>query len=109
LGAALFMFLARGADNAVEATLLICGALGMLAFTWSGFGPNHLDIAPKHAGFLLGVSNTAGSLPGVIGVIITGWLLDVTGTYASAFLLASGICVFGAIVWLLFASGERQI
>lgn len=109
LGAAVFLFLAPEAQSAVSAVLLICGALGMLAFTWSGFAPNHLDIAPSHAGFLLSVSNTAGSLPGVVGVIITGWLLDTTGTYTSTFILASAICVFGAIVWLLFASGERQI
>ena len=109
LGAASFMFLARAAETPLEAMFLICGALGALALTWSGFAPNHLDIAPNHAGFLLGVSNTAGSLPGVIGVIVTGWLLEVTGTYEASFLLASCVCVFGAVVWGVFASGERQV
>lgn len=108
-GAAAFLFIVRTADAPVEAMLLICGALGMLAITWPGYATNHLDIAPRHAGFLFGVTNTAGSMPGVIGVAVTGWLLDVTGTYASAFILASGVSIFGAIVWVLFASGERQI
>ena len=109
IGAAGFLFFVTSATTPFSAVLLICGALGMLALTWSGFGPNHLDIAPRHAGLLLGVTNTAGSLPGIIGVIVTGWLLDVTGSYDAAFLLSAAVCVFGSIVWAIFASGERQI
>jgi len=109
IGAAGFLLFVGSATTPLAAVLLICGALGMLALTWSGFGPNHLDIAPRHAGLLLGVSNTAGSLPGIIGVIVTGWLLDVTGSYQAAFFLAAGVCIFGSIIWALFASGERQI
>lgn len=109
LGAALFLLLAPLAQSVVPAMLIICGALGMLGCTWSGFGPNHLDIAPQHAGFLLSVSNTAGSLPGVVGVVMTGWLFDLTASYNATFVLAAGICLAGACVWLLFASGERQV
>lgn len=108
MGAALFLLLVRGAHDAWNAVFLICGALGMLAFTWSGFATNHLDIAPRHAGFLLGLTNTAGSLPGVVGVVITGWLRETTGSYDATFLLAAGVCAFGALVWAIFASGERQ-
>ena len=71
--------------------------------------PNHLDIAPRYADVLMGITNTAGTIPGIIGVAITGWLVDVTGTYSAAFALAAGINIFGAIVWLAFASGERVI
>jgi len=109
LGAAFFLLFVNSADTPLFAMLLICGALGMLALTWSGFGPNHLDIAPNHAGLLLGVTNTAGSLPGIVGVIVTGWLLDVTGAYNAAFILAAAVCIFGSVVWALFASGEQQI
>jgi ACS family sodium-dependent inorganic phosphate cotransporter len=103
------MLLARDVDSAGIAVLLMCGALGAGAFTWSGFVPNHLDIAPRYADVLMGITNTAGTIPGIIGVAITGWLVDVTGTYSAAFALAAGINIFGAIVWLAFASGERVI
>ena len=109
VGSAIFMLLARDVDSAGVAVALMCGALGMAAFTWSGFVPNHLDIAPRYADVLMGITNTAGTVPGIIGVALTGWLVDATGTYAAAFTLVAAINVFGALVWLAFATGERII
>lgn len=109
LGSATFMLLARDVDTAGIAMLYMCGALGAAAFTWSGFVPNHLDIAPRYADVLMGITNTAGTVPGIIGVAITGWMVDATGTYSAAFALAAAVNVFGAIVWLAFATGERVI
>jgi len=109
LGSAGFLLLAPGAQSATTALLIMCGALGTLGFTWSGFAPNHLDIAPRHADVLMGVTNTAGTVPGVIGVLITGWLVDVTGTYASAFALAAAINICGALVWLAFSSAKPVV
>mgnify|MGYP003676273814 CR=1 FL=1 len=109
LGSALFMLLARDVDSPTTAMLLMCGALGAASFTWSGFVPNHLDIAPRYADVLMGITNTAGTVPGIIGVALTGWLVDATGTYSAAFTLVAAINVFGALVWLAFATGERVI
>lgn len=109
VGSATFMLLARDVDSAGMGMALMCGALGAISFTWSGFVPNHLDIAPRYADVLMGITNTAGTIPGIIGVALTGVLVDATGTYSVAFALAAGINIFGAIVWLLFASGERVV
>jgi len=109
IGAAVFLVLARNVNTAPEAMLHMCGALGLLAFTYSGFAPNALEIAPKYSGILAGITNTAATIPGIIGVTATGWLVDVTGTYASAFALAATLCVFGAVVWLLFATARPVI
>ena len=49
-------------------------ALGFLALGRAGFAVNHMDIAPKYAGIVMGVSNTAGTLAGIIGVDFTGLL-----------------------------------
>lgn len=38
----------------------------------SGYGPCPLDIAPKFAGALIALSNTAGTIPGIISPSITG-------------------------------------
>jgi ACS family sodium-dependent inorganic phosphate cotransporter len=56
-----------------------------------------------------GISNTVGTLPGIFGVFITGWLVDRTGTYAAPFLLTAGLSVCGGIFYLVFGSGKRQI
>lgn len=109
LGSAVFLLLVRDAGDAATAMWLMCGALGLTALTWAGYSPNHLEIAPRYADILLGLTNTFGTLPGIIGVAVTGWLVEVTGTYDAAFMLAAGLNVSGAIVWLLWMSSDRIV
>jgi ACS family sodium-dependent inorganic phosphate cotransporter len=109
LGSAACMLAARDVTTPGMALGLMCGALGLLALSWSGFLPNHLEIAPRHADILMGITNTAGTVPGIVGIAITGWMVDVSGTYTSAFALAAGINIFGACVWLLFGTAKRVI
>jgi MFS transporter, ACS family, solute carrier family 17 (sodium-dependent inorganic phosphate cotransporter), other len=107
LGGAAFLLLASQATTPGMALFLLCSAMGIGGLCWAGFGGNHLDIAPEYADILFGISNTAGTIPGIIGVAATGWLLDLTGNYTAPFILAAGICVAGAMVWLVWGSGER--
>ena len=79
----------------------------MLGLTWSGFATNHFDIAPRHADVLCGITNTAGTLPGIIGVAATGVLLDMTGGYTATLILAAAVNIFGAVVWLIWGTGKR--
>jgi len=109
LGTAIFLLLASQADTVLLAMLTLSGAVGLLAFSYSGFGPNALEIAPRYSGILAGITNTVATLPGILGIVITGWLVDVTGTYVSAFAIAAGLNIFGAIVWLLFASSKPVV
>ncbi len=109
IGASAFMLLITLPSSPTGAVALMCGALGALGLTWVGYAPNHLEIAPRHADILMGITNTAGTLPGVIGVAIAGWLLDTTGSYVSVFLLGAGISTAGAVVWILFSSSDPII
>ena len=38
--------------------------LGLAGFARGGFSVNHMDIAPRHAGVVMGISNTAGTVAG---------------------------------------------
>ena len=107
LGAAACMLAVQNVTSAVPALSLMCGALGFAALTWSGFVPNHLDIAPRYADVLMGITNTAGTVPGFVGIYITGWLVDATGGYGAAFVLCAAVNVFGAVVWLFFGTAKR--
>ncbi|KAL5058206.1 hypothetical protein RYX36_029810 [Vicia faba] len=49
---------------------------GTNAFSQSGLYSNHQDIAPRYSGILLGLSNTAGVLAGVLGTTATGYILQ---------------------------------
>ena len=109
IGSATFLLLMQTATTPMMAMLLMCGASGTLAFCLAGFAANPFDIAPRHADVIWGISNTAGTLPGIFGVYITGWLIDRTGSYTAPFFLTAAVGVAGAIVYLLFASGVREI
>lgn len=64
LGAAVaLMFMPRARTVTSGVTATTC-ALGLAGFARGGFSVNHMDIAPKYAGILMGISNTAGTLAG---------------------------------------------
>jgi ACS family sodium-dependent inorganic phosphate cotransporter len=109
MGSAAALLAAQAVQTLPGAVLCMCAALGFLACTCSGWAPNHLDIAPRYADVLMGLSNTFGTLPGVVGVAVAGWLVDVTGSYAAIFALVAVINLFGTAVWIAFASGERVV
>ncbi|XP_043690260.1 probable anion transporter 6 [Telopea speciosissima] len=91
--------------------------LGFLALGRAGFAVNHMDVAPKYAGIVMGVSNTAGTLAGIIGVDLTGRLLEAAKTahldlsspesWRSVFFMPGYLCIFSSIIFLLFATGEK--
>jgi len=41
-------------------------------------------------------------------VLVSGWILDVTGSWAMVFQVAAAVAAFGLIFYLIFGSGERQ-
>ena len=109
LGGAGFLLLLPFATTPGIALLLMCGTTSALALCIAGFGPNAFDIAPKYADVIWGITNTAGTLPGIIGVAVTGFLVQRTGSYDAPFLVTAALCVAGAITYRAIGSGERQI
>ena len=85
---------------------------GMLGLSRGGFAVNHMDIAPDHAGILMGISNTAGTLSGLIGVSTTGALLELVGGVTNAtsffwpFFLCSLLCFFGTFFFEFAGTGD---
>lgn len=88
---------------------IITSSLALSSFALGGLYCTHQDISPKYASILLGITNTAGAIPGVLGVYLTGVLLDQTHSWTMALFAP---CIFfwvtGAIVWNIFASSEPQ-
>jgi len=105
-GIATFLMLMRDVHSATTALALVCAATACVGILMSTFLPNALDIAPGHSAVLVGISNTIATIPGIAGVAITGWLIDTSGTYASAFLLTAAVCVGGALFYLLCGSAR---
>ena len=57
----------RDTTNAITALVL---AVGFSGFAISGFNVNHLDIAPRFASILMGISNGIGTLSGMFCPIV---------------------------------------
>jgi MFS transporter, ACS family, solute carrier family 17 (sodium-dependent inorganic phosphate cotransporter), other len=87
------------------AVMSVGNALG--AFVTGGFAVNHMDIAPRYAGTLMGITNTAGTIPGIIGVFVSGLILELTGSWTLVFQVASGVTLFGLLFFLAFSSSRR--
>ncbi|KAF3788576.1 putative anion transporter 7 [Nymphaea thermarum] len=98
---------------------VVCSSvsLGFLALGRAGFAVNHLDVAPRYAGIVMGFSNTAGTLAGVIGVGLTGRILEAAKiehlglstpeSWRTVFFVPAYLCIFSALIFLLFSTGEK--
>src|SRR5262249_15705925 len=100
------MFVGYIHDAPTAIALMSVGSI-LGACAASGFAVNHLDIAPRYAGVLMGLSNTAGTIPGIIGRNVSGWILAVLHWGTLVFQVAAGVYVFGMVFYLLFASSKR--
>jgi cyanate permease len=56
---------------------------------------------PKAVGRWCGLKNGFSNLAGVICPALTGFTVDWTGHFHVAILIAAGICLLGAMVWVL--------
>jgi MFS family permease len=81
------------------ATGLITLGMGLSALTCAGVSASHLEVAPRHAGVIFGVGNTAGTLAGLVAVPGLGYVLQHTGNWSLAFGLAAVHNVIGALLW----------
>lgn len=80
-------------------------------FAISGFNVNHLDIAPRYASILMGLSNGIGTIAGAICPYIVNMLIGEEHTmekWREVFILSACIHYAGVIFYAVFASGELQ-
>jgi MFS transporter, ACS family, solute carrier family 17 (sodium-dependent inorganic phosphate cotransporter), other len=81
-----------------------CNGIGSAAF-----GVNHLDVAPTYGGVLMGISNTFATIPGIIGVALTGMIVQTTHSFSAVFILIAAVYVIGMILYLRWGSGDQRL
>lgn len=95
------------------ACMLVCAlgsprlaVLGLAAYSISiGLGPIGTFTAgqilggPRAAGKWIALQNGAGGISGVVGPLVTGMLIDLTGDYRIAFLFSAAVALAGVYFW----------
>ncbi|XP_050431830.1 vesicular glutamate transporter 1-like [Adelges cooleyi] len=106
----LFMTLAAKSTSAAMSVTCLTLAVGLGAFAWTAFSVNHLDVAPQYASVLMGLSNTVATIPGIVSPMLAGLIVQHKSAeeWQWVFLIASGMYMFGAVFYGLFASGDLQ-
>lgn len=109
LGPAMCLAGASLTDDSHLKVALITGGLGLASFSLAGLYCNHADLSPRYAPVLLGLTNTSAAIPGIIGVTITGAILDKTGSWPLALFVPSiAFFVTGSAVFTAWGSSDQQ-
>jgi MFS family permease len=93
-----FVMCALGSSLVALVCLLIAGV--MLGVGSSGiFAVAQTLAGPHAAGRWVGFQNCFANVAGILAPIVTGFIVQRTHSFATAFVLAAGMSVIGAIGW----------
>ncbi|XP_046664364.1 vesicular glutamate transporter 1 [Homalodisca vitripennis] len=107
---AVFFIVVAYARSAFTATLALTFGVAFSGFAISGFNVNHLDIAPRYASILMGMSNGIGTIAGLICPIAIDYITynQTHESWKHVFLLAATVHFIGVTFYAIYASGELQ-
>jgi cyanate permease len=83
-------------------------------FSFGTYTSNHWAITqtlagPLAAGRWTGIQNGFGNLSGIIASWLTGYLVQRTGSFHSAFVIASLVAVTGALMWGVVVKSVKEV
>ena len=94
--------------SSLALSLGLVGALSIVRFRTPIKEPEELTYIFLTIGIGLATGASQYSIA-IIGVALTGWLVDATGDYGSAFFLCASVKIFGAVVWFIWSTAEKII
>src|SRR5262249_42247439 len=90
------------------AVTLLTLCVGFLRLATGSVNSFPIDLAPlPMVGALTGVQNFFGSIGALLAPIITGYIVNATGSFAGSFVVAGGMALFGAVSYL-FVVGSLE-
>jgi len=108
IGAVPLLALPAARSAGVAIALVAISAAGN-SLGLAAFGVNHLDVGPRYAGVLMGISNTVATIPGIVGVAAAGFILQAAGSFTAIFYLTAAVYMLGAAGYLRWASGDQKL
>ena len=99
LGAALSMMVCAFGDPSLSVPSLFVAGIAFGFNTPTIFAIGQTLAGPRAAGVWIGLQNCMGNFAGILAPIITGVVVDKTGEFYWAFVVAAGISLTGPIWW----------
>ncbi|MGH3642091.1 MAG: MFS transporter [Mycobacterium sp.] len=105
------IMLAVIAPNDAVALALFTLSYGFLMIGGPSIGSMPLEFAPtpRHVGALGGIQNCAANLAGFLGPIVTGAIIQFSGSYAGALVVTGVVSVVGALAYLVLVPALAPI
>lgn len=101
-------FLLLGFCHSLPCTItLLSLGVGLGFLPLSLFFNINVAIGKKDAGFAQGITSSYFSLAGIIAPVLTGWFVDLTGNFQSAFLFMGSLTAFTVFIVLFFHHPDR--
>ncbi|CAK9810748.1 Vesicular glutamate transporter 1 [Anthophora quadrimaculata] len=96
--------------NGTAAIVALAFGVAASGFAISGFNVNHLDIAPRYASILMGMSNGIGTIAGLLVPFFVNNITEKKDAYSwrNVFIIAACVHIFGITFYGIFCSGELQ-
>ena len=107
LGAAGFVgaVYTRSPEAAIACLVLASGAHDCtLPVLWA----TTTDVGGKFGGTAAGFVNFASTLSGMVAPLTSAWLYEAFGSFTAVFLVAAGLYLCGACLWLVIDAGKKQ-
>ncbi|XP_050085285.1 vesicular glutamate transporter 1 [Anopheles aquasalis] len=106
----LFFLVVAHATSPMGAVTALTLGVAFSGFAISGYNVNHLDIAPRYASILMGMSNGIGTIAGLICPIAIDHLTrgQPKSCWSTVFTIAATVHLVGITFYAIFASGELQ-
>ena len=95
-------------DMVVVGLLLCLAGVATASLSTNLYSVAQMFAGPRAAGTWIGVQNALGNISGILGPIISGYLIDRSG-YGGAFFLAAGVAAFGGLWWVVAVPKIRQV
>ncbi|MEK3893457.1 MFS transporter [Bacillus sp. FSL W7-1354] len=98
------------ADSAILAVILLCVAKSGTTVAASQVWALPGDVAPKNmTSMVAGIQNTVSNMGGVVGPIITGFIVGATGSFVPALLFSAALIVIAILNYLFLLGKVKQI
>lgn len=103
----IFIMPLSGAVTFTSAVICVSATIGLSTFTSSGVSVNVQDLTPSCAGAIYGFMNMLGAFMGLVLVSVSGYLIEVTLSWATVFSLITLVNATGLGIFVIFGDVRR--